>query len=151
MISKMYHNSRIAKWIMFLLEFHLIFINQKSIKGQVIINQLATAPLESSAPLQITLLNEGVFKIDEVEEHVDTQEDFDITMCFDGSRCEQGGGAEVVFFTSQGVSIPYSFKLDFPCTNNNAKYEALLLGLKVAIELKFEHLLIYGDSQLVVN
>ena len=64
MMSKMYHNSRMAKWIMFLSKFDLIFINQKSIKGQVIIDQLATAPMESSAPLQITLLDEGVFKFD---------------------------------------------------------------------------------------
>jgi len=35
--------------------------------------------------------------------------------------------------------------------NNNAEYEALLLDLKVTIELKFEHLLIYDNSQLVVN
>ena len=32
-----------------------------------------------------------------------------------------------------------------------AGYEVLLLGLKATIELKFEHLLIYGDSQLVIN
>lgn len=151
MMRKTYHNSRTTKWIMFLFEFDLVFINQKSIKGQVIIDQLAVAPLESSSPLQISLLDENIFKIDEVEEHVDTQEDFDITMYFDGSRCEQGGGAKVIFFTLQGVPIPYSFKLDFLCTNNNVEYEALILGLKVAIELKFEHLLIYGDSQLVVN
>jgi len=41
--------------------------------------------------------------------------------------------------------------MDFPCTNNNAEYEALLLGLKVALELKFERLLIYSGYQLVVN
>ena len=57
----------------------------------------------------------------------------------------------LVFFTLQGLPISYSFKLNFPCMNNNAEYEALLLDLKVTIELKFEHLLIYDDSQLVVN
>lgn len=73
---------------MFLFEFDLVFINQKSIKGQVIADQLVAAPLESSSPLQISLLDEDIFKIDEVEEPIDTQEDFDITMYFDGSRCE---------------------------------------------------------------
>lgn len=99
MMSKTYHNSHTAKWIMFLSEFDLVFISQKSIKGQVITDQLAAAPLESSSPLHISLSNEDIFKINEVEEPIDTQEDFDITMYFDGSRCEQGGGAGVVFFT----------------------------------------------------
>ena len=87
MMSKTYHNSCTAKWIMFLSEFDLIFISQKSIKGQVITDQLAAAPMESSSPLQISLPNEDIFKIDEVEEPIDTQEDFDITMYFDGLRC----------------------------------------------------------------
>ena len=32
-----------------------------------------------------------------------------------------------------------------------AKYEALILGLKVALELKIIDMEIYGDSQLVIN
>lgn len=71
-------------------------------------------------------------------------------MYFDGSKCEWGGGARVVF-SPQGILISYLFKLDFQCTNYNAEYEVLILGLKEAIEIKFERLLIYGDSQLVIN
>lgn len=76
---------------------------------------------------------------------------FGMTMYFNRSKCEQGGGTGVVFFMPQGVPIPYSFKLAFPCTNNNVEYEALILGLKEAITLKFERLMIYSDSLLVVN
>lgn len=32
---------------------------------------------------------------------------------FDGSRCEQSEVASVVFVTTQGIPIPYSFKLNF--------------------------------------
>ena len=42
-------------------------------------------------------------------------------------------------------------KLKYNTTNNAAEYEALLTGLKLAIEVRAEHLKVYSDSQLVVN
>ena len=35
--------------------------------------------------------------------------------------------------------------------NNAAEYEALLIGLKLAIEVRAKHHKVYSDSQLVVN
>ena len=35
--------------------------------------------------------------------------------------------------------------------NNNVEYEALILGLKLVIDMKYEHLMIYGDSLLIFN
>ena len=43
-----------------------------------------------------------------------------------------------------------SFKLNFPCTNNIAKYEAYLTGLAVAHEMGIKHLRVIGDLNLVV-
>ena len=45
----------------------------------------------------------------------------------------------------------FSYKLYFDCTNNVAKYEALILGLKMIKELKIKKVAIYGDSELVIN
>ena len=42
-------------------------------------------------------------------------------------------------------------KLKYNTTNNVAEYETLLTGLKLAIEVRAEHLKVYFDSQLVVN
>lgn len=70
---------------------------------------------------------------------------------FDGSICEQSRGASVVFITPQGVPIPYSFKLNFSCTNNNVEYEALILAIKLAIKLKWKKVKFIGDSLLIVN
>lgn len=47
--------------------------------------------------------------------------------------------------------IPYYFKFAFPCMNNNAKYEALVFDLRTTIDLKFDRLMIYGDSFLIMN
>ena len=42
-----------------------------------------------------------------------------------------------------------SFKLNFPCTNNTAEYEAYLMGLAVANEMGIKRLRMIGDSNLV--
>jgi len=42
--------------------------------------------------------------------------------------------------------IPMAYKLGFKCTNNMAEYEALILGLKIAISLNIKGLEIYSDS-----
>lgn len=43
-----------------------------------------------------------------------------------------------------------ALKLDFPITNNEAEYEALIVGLGLAKALGVKCLQIYGDSKLVV-
>ena len=49
------------------------------------------------------------------------------------------------------IQIRYAVKLKYNATNNAAEYEALIIGLKLAIEVRTENLKIYSDSQLVVN
>ena len=45
----------------------------------------------------------------------------------------------------------YMVRLHFPSSNNIAEYEALINGLRIAIELGIRRLDVRGDSQLVVN
>lgn len=86
----------------------------------------------------------------EIEELVEKY-DFGMTIYFDGSHCEQGGGARVVFVTPQRVPMSICFKLSFECINNNVEYKALILGLKLAIDMTYENLKIYGNSLLIIN
>lgn len=72
-------------------------------------------------------------------------------MFFDGSFTQQGSGARIIFIAPQRYSILKAYKILFPCTNNIAEYEALLNGIKLAIEWKVVELHIYGDSQLIIN
>ena len=44
-----------------------------------------------------------------------------------------------------------SCRLEFDCTNNTVEYEALVQGLKKAIELKVKNMKVYGDSEIVIN
>lgn len=79
MMNKTILNARVAKWIMFLIEFGLEFMNQKFIKGQVIIDQLTKAPKKNDIPLNIQLLDSNLFGIFEIEEEVE-QEYHDMIM-----------------------------------------------------------------------
>lgn len=110
-MRKTYHNRKITKWIIFLSKFDVTFISQKSIKGQVIIYQLAEAHLKDTLLLNITFPNEDIFKVDEEEVFVDISEDYDMNMYFNQSRCEERVGGGIVFFTPQGFPIPYYMKL----------------------------------------
>ncbi|GFZ19945.1 hypothetical protein Acr_28g0006500 [Actinidia rufa] len=47
--------------------------------------------------------------------------------------------------------MEYAIRMDFQATNNEAEYEALLAGLRVATELEAQSLEVFSDSQLVVN
>ena len=67
-------------------------------------------------------------------------------MFFDGSHAQNGARARIFFFTLHGYTIPKSYKLLFPCTNNVAEYEALLNGIKLALEWRITKLHIFGDS-----
>ncbi|XP_055803421.1 uncharacterized protein LOC129872460 [Solanum dulcamara] len=54
---------------------------------------------------------------------------------FDGSSYREGPGTGVVFFTSYGEVLLYSLALTLHCSNNIAEYQALLLGVEIAIDM----------------
>jgi ribonuclease HI len=62
----------------------------------------------------------------------------------------KGGGVGVVLMSPSKEHV-FAYKLDFPCSNNEAKYEALLVGLRVAKELGVKKLQVFGDSELVIK
>ena len=72
------------------------------------------------------------------------------SMYFDGSSTFQGGRIEVVL-RSPGEEHTFAYKLHFPCSNNEAGFEALLIGLKAARRLGIKRLKVFGDSKLVIK
>lgn len=49
------------------------------------------------------------------------------------------------------IKLEYALRLKFKASNNEAKYEALIVGLKMAGSMGAQRLHIYSDSQLVVK
>jgi ribonuclease HI len=73
------------------------------------------------------------------------------TMFFDESLMKTGAGAGLLFVSPLGKHLCYVLRLHFPASNNVAEYEALINGLRIAIELGVRRLNARGDSQLVID
>ena len=73
------------------------------------------------------------------------------TMYFDGSLMKKGADTGLVFVSPLRVCMRYMVRLHFPSSNNVAEYEALINGLRIAIELGIRRLDIRGNSQLVID
>jgi ribonuclease HI len=74
------------------------------------------------------------------------------TMYFDGSKRVQSAGAGVVLISPQGDKLKYVLRMSFPqASNNEAEYEALLHGMKMAKACGATRLKIFGDSNVVVQ
>ena len=70
---------------------------------------------------------------------------------FDGSITENSTGVGIVIISPKRMKTTLSFNLAFKCTNNQAEYEALVIGLEILLELKAQEVHIIGDSQLVIR
>ncbi|GJS10873.1 reverse transcriptase domain-containing protein [Tanacetum coccineum] len=89
------------------------------------------------------------------------------TLFTNGSSCIDGCGAGVILTDPGGVEFTYALTFKFEATNNEAKYEALIAGLRIAEKIGVQNLKVNGlriaekigvqnlevnvDSKLVVN
>ncbi|XP_050909190.1 uncharacterized protein LOC127122961 [Lathyrus oleraceus] len=67
------------------------------------------------------------------------------TLVFDGASNALGNGIRVVITSPTYHNIPFTTRLYFKCTNNMAKYETCILGIKETINLRM-----YEDSTLII-
>ena len=73
------------------------------------------------------------------------------TMYFDGSVMVPGSRAGVVLISLDGSRLHYAICLHFSASNNTVDYEALINGLRIAIELSAMQLYVHDDSELVID
>ncbi|XP_070021926.1 uncharacterized protein [Nicotiana sylvestris] len=72
-------------------------------------------------------------------------------MLFNGVENFKGVGIGAFLVSKTGQHYPLSAKLRFPYTNNISEYEACILGLKMAINMNVQELLVVGDSDMLVH
>ena len=65
---------------------------------------------------------------------------------FGGSHTRNGSGAGIMFINPQGDIIPKWYQIAFNYTNKIAKYDALIIGLKLVVQWNIKHQKVYGDS-----
>ncbi|XP_025647205.1 uncharacterized protein [Arachis hypogaea] len=69
----------------------------------------------------------------------------------DGDSNQTSGGAGIILESSAGVIYEQSIKFEFPVSNNQAEYEALLGGLILARKVGATRLEVCSDSQVVTS
>ncbi|GKD44572.1 reverse transcriptase domain-containing protein, partial [Tanacetum coccineum] len=107
---------RMQKWSIQLGEFGIHYRSRMSVKGQVLANFI------------VERLEEGLDDSAKEEEPLPTQ----WTLFTDGSSCVDGCGAGVVLTDPEGTEFTYALRFQFEATNNEAEYEALIAGLRIA-------------------
>jgi ribonuclease HI len=147
---------RVARWQMVLTEYDIQYTSQKAIKGSILSDYLAQQPIDDYEPMKFDFPDEDIMflKMKDCEEPVveegpDPNEKW--TLLFDGAVNARGSGIDAVITTPKGAHMPFTARLTFECTNNEAEYEACILGIEQAIDLRIKTLDIFGDSALVIN
>jgi ribonuclease HI len=72
-------------------------------------------------------------------------------MHFDGSCSSEGNKTGIILYSPMGKIHKFSYRLEFACTNNVTEFEALPQGIENSYNLACGHLIVFGDSELVVN
>ena len=69
----------------------------------------------------------------------------------DGASNQKGSGVGLVLISPEKVVIEKSLRLDFSATNNEAKYETLLVGMAMVQRIGGKSIKLFSDSRLVVS
>jgi ribonuclease HI len=128
--------------------------NEKNI---IVLREGRISPYIESVPQpNVNYIEEdlGVYSIFVEEDNIPIEQiDLDDGMWhmhFDGSCSNEGNIADIILISPVGKIHNFSYHLEF-CTNNVTKFGALLLCIENTYNLGCGHLLVFGDSELVVN
>ena len=122
-------SGRLLKWVVELSLFNIVYPLRSAIKCQVLADFMVemsdVQPLDVGKTLWI-LETDGLSKA-------------------------VGRGADMILQSPEGLSIAQAIKFTFAASNNEAVYEAMLLGPQFAKELSIVNLELRCDSQLVAS
>ena len=69
----------------------------------------------------------------------------------DGAANQRGSGVGLVIISPEKIIIEKFLKLGFSATNNEAKYEALLVGMTMVQRMGGKAVKMFSDSRLIVD
>ncbi|GKD57764.1 reverse transcriptase domain-containing protein, partial [Tanacetum coccineum] len=134
-LNKPEASGKLAKYAVELGAYNITYIPRTTIKGQVLVDFINEVPV---GVMQLEVCNSAG------EEALD-----EWILYTDGASSQKGVGASLVLIDPSGTEYTYAIRLTFPSTNNEAEYEALLAGLRMARKMKVQTLNVKVDSKLV--
>lgn len=72
-------------------------------------------------------------------------------MYVDGSATKCGAGAGALLISHEKDELEFAIKCHFKSYNNEAEYEALIQGIKLAERVGATRLIVHSDSQLITQ
>jgi ribonuclease HI len=134
MLQQLIQNGRIRKWAYALIEYDLTYEPLKSMKCQVVADFIIGHSIDQNRDESCNLVSFSPWKL-----------------FFDGLTCRKGQGVGVVLISPGRAAFETSAPLEYFCLNNQAEYEAILLGLQILSSMGVKHVESFGDSLLVVQ
>ncbi|KAM2007332.1 hypothetical protein ACFX15_002255 [Malus domestica] len=134
-------SGRMIKWAIALGEFDISYQPKPAGKGQAVADFITdfTYPVDIvSTPKEVVSLPSEAQKI---EPTAPTW-----SLYVDGSSNQQGCGVGLILMTLDKVAMEYAIRFKYKVSNNEAEYEALLAGLRLAKHLGVKRINIFSDS-----
>ena len=137
---------KIAKWGTILGAFDIKYMPRTSVKGQVLVDLVVEF---AKCPEEI-----------DVEQHgmdgksvglISAQAPSPWKVYVDGAANQRGSGVGLVLISPEKITIEKSLRLGFSATNNEAKYEVLLIGMAMVQKIGGKTVEMFSDSRLVVG
>ena len=140
------YTGRVAKWGMILGAFDIKYMPRTSIKGQVLadlVAEFAECPEETERGSE--KLGERLVGVASVQGLPPWE------LYVDGAVNQRGSGVGLILVSPEKITIEKSLRLNFSATNNEAEYEALLMGILMVQKMGGKAAKVFSDSKLVVG
>ncbi|CAL2270520.1 unnamed protein product [Prunus armeniaca] len=141
-------SQRLMKWAIELSQYDLLYRPKTAIKAQALADFVVEFTPTAEEEKMVTKNKE---KADDTSPTDSNLPNDMWQLLVDGASNHKGAGAGVVIVTPDGTLLEQAITLGFSASNNEAEYEALLAGLRLAKELSIKRLAVYSDSQLITN
>ena len=118
-----------VQWAIELSEFGIQYKPRLALKGQILVDFLAEVP----------------------QQDVDSSNANWWILNVDGASRQTRPGVGLQLKALTGERIEQAIRLDFPASNNETEYEAILARIDLTTSISSEKIIIRSDSQLVVG
>ena len=122
------------KWAIELSEFDIRYKPRTKVKGQILADSIIEfTPAQTTEATQ-PAPNPPIWKLS-----------------IDGATNAQGSCVGLILTSPDGIDTEYALRFGFRASNNEAKYEVVIVGLNLAHFMEADQLEVSSDSQLVVK